>query len=278
MDSKSHFTIISSSNRPSPAEIADYLEGTWEAFHDLFAVEATDVKVVISLTAGSTAASSGSDSSSTKSQETISGDGDEERQMAWSISEGENFKNQTFSDLSHEIAHIYFLDYMQPEGGLHQSHAWLHEAVAIYHEREPYRQDRLNWIRDRIDEYIPLEQLFTMKNPVKLNPLVELTAKLHEKLHKKEISMEEVNKQISAYASSHSNEIAKSGENNMTYYAESFSIFMFLLETEGKSFIREFCLDLKAGKTMNDIIRRLPSYSNGIVDLETAWLKNLGSE
>jgi hypothetical protein len=124
-------------------------------------------------------------------------------QMAWAIKEGEALSSQSFSDLSHEITHIYFIDYMEDKGGMHQGHAWLHEAVSCYSERDPYRKNREQWARDHISDRIPFEQLFTMKNPQKENPLVELTVKLHEQLARGEIKVDDLNRQISEFATSH---------------------------------------------------------------------------
>lgn len=262
--SKSHFIIQSSAKQPTPDEIAGYLEQTWQTFHDLFGVDPATVKVVISLTSGSGAPSSQSD------QERPAGS--PEHQIAWAIKEGEALSRQTFSDLSHEITHIYFIDYMEEKGGLHQTHAWLHEAVACYSERDPYRKDREQWARDHLNDRIPFEQLFTMKNPQKENPLVELTVKLHEKLAQGEIKVEELNRQISEFATTHASELSQIGIRNMTYYSESLSLFEFLLKTQGKEFIRSMCQALKKGKTMDEIIRGLKAYPKGIPQLEEAWV------
>jgi hypothetical protein len=263
-NSKSHFVIESSAKKPSPDEIADYLEQAWQTFHDVFGVNPARVKVVISLTSGSGAPSSQSD------QERPAGS--PEHQMAWAIKEGEALSSQSFSDLSHEITHIYFIDYMEDKGGMHQGNAWLHEAVACYNERDPYRKNREQWARDHIKDRIPFEQLFTMKNPQKENPMVELTVKLHEKLARKEITVDDVNRQISEFATAHGAELAQTGIRNMTYYSESLSIFEFLLKTEGKEFIRTMCQQLKKGKSMAEIIQTLKAYPKGISQVEQAWM------
>jgi len=261
---KSHFVIVSSAKKPAPDEIAGYLEQTWQTFHEVFGVDPAPVKVVISLTSGSGASSSQSD------QERPGGQ--PEQQIAWAIKEGEALSGQTFSDLSHEITHIYFIDYMEDKGGLHQTHAWLHEAVACYSERDPYRKNREQWAHEHINDRIPFEQLFTMKNPQKQNPLVELTVKLHEKLARGEIKVEELNRQISEFATTHATELSQAGIRNMTYYSESLSIFEFLLKTEGKEFIRSMCQALKKGKSMDEIIRGLKAYPKGVSQLEEAWV------
>src|SRR5689334_6777337 len=74
-----HFVVESSAKKPSPDEIADYLEQAWQTFHDVFGVNPAPVKVVISLTSGSGAPSSQSD------QERPAGS--PEHQMAWAIKE-----------------------------------------------------------------------------------------------------------------------------------------------------------------------------------------------
>ncbi|TMB46781.1 MAG: hypothetical protein E6J55_01380 [Deltaproteobacteria bacterium] len=304
-----HFRVVSNAKKPSPEEIATDLEATWRTFRDLFGVEPAAVEVVITVTSG------GGGSSADAGTESPAG-GPAHR-IAWTIAEGEPLDSQRFSDLSHEIAHIYFLEYMHA-GGLHQAHAWLHEAVACHHEKEPSRRHRLQWMRDHLQERIPLATLFTMKNPVKQSPLVELTVQLHEKLasrrhrlqwmrdhlqeriplatlftmknpvkqsplveltvqlHEKlargEITVDELNRQISAYASSHAEELSRNGIRNMTYYAESLSLFEFLLETEGKTFIREMCQALRRGTSMDEIVRRRKAYPNGLSQLEDAWV------
>lgn len=261
---RSHFIIVSSAKKPTPDEIAGYLEQTWETFQDLFGVDPATVKVVISLTSGSGAPSSQSDQERPAASP--------EHQIAWAIKEGEALSGQTFSDLSHEITHIYFIDYMEDKGGMHQAHAWLHEAVACYSERDPYRKNREQWAREHVNDRIPFEQLFTMKNPQKENPLVELTVKLHEKLARGEIKVEELNRQISEFAMAHAGELSQAGIRNMTYYSESLSIFEFLLKTEGKEFIRAICQALKKGKSMDEIIRGLKAYPKGLPQLEEAWV------
>ncbi|HUJ90239.1 MAG TPA: hypothetical protein VLX12_08595 [Syntrophorhabdales bacterium] len=261
---KRHFMIVSSAKQPAPDGIAKYLETTWQTFHDVFGVNPATVKVVISPTSGAGAPSSQSD------QERPSGQ--PAHQIAWAIKEGDALSSQTFSDLSHEITHIYFIDYMEDKGGMHQGHAWLHEAVACYSERDPYRKNREQWARDHINDRIPFEQLFTMKNPQKENPLVELIVKLHEKLARGEIKVEDLNRQVSEFATAHAAELSQAGIRNMTYYSESLSIFEFLLKTEGKEFIRRMCQALKKGKSMAEIIRDLKAYPNGIPQFEQAWV------
>jgi hypothetical protein len=261
---QSHFIIVSSAKHPAPDELAGYLEEAWHRFHDVFGVKPATVKVVGSGTAGSGAPSSQSD------QERPAGS--PEHQIAWAIEEGAALSSQTFSDLSHEITHIYFIDYMEDKGGMHQAHAWLHEAVACYSERDPYRKNREQWAREHVEDRIPFEQLFTMKNPQKSNPLVELTVKLHEKLARGEIRIEEVNRQISEFATSHAAELSQAGIRNMTYYSQSLSIFEFLLETEGKEFIRAMCQALKKGKSMAEIIGGVKAYPKGLAQFEEAWV------
>ncbi len=253
-----HFRVVSTATTPSPATIAANLETTWQRFRDLFAVDPAPVEVVISVTAGGgSTADAGME-------------GSPAHRIAWTIAEREDLEGQRFSDLSHEIAHIYFLDLMG-EGGLHQTHAWLHEAVACHHEKAPSRQHRRQWMREHLPDRFPLGTLFTMRNPVKQSPLVELTVQLHEKLARGEITVEELNRQVSGYAASHAEELSRSGIRNMTYYAESLSVFEFLLEREGKTFVREMCAALKRGTPMDDIVRRLKAYPNGSSQLEEAW-------
>jgi hypothetical protein len=261
---QSHFLVESSAKHPTPAELAGYLEQTWQTFNDVFGVQPATVKVVGSVTSGSGAPSSQSD------QERPAGS--PEHQIAWAIKEGEALSSQTFSDLSHEITHIYFIDYMEDKGGMHQAHAWLHEAVACYSERDPYRKNREQWAREHVKDRIPFEQLFTMKNPQKMNPLVELTVKLHGKLARGEIKVDEVNRQISEFATAHSAELSQAGIRNMTYYSQSLSIFEFLLKTEGKEFIRAMCQALKEGKSMAEIIRGVKAYPKGLPQFEEAWV------
>jgi len=111
-----------------------------------------------------------------------------------------------------------------------------------------------------------------MRNPVKESPLVELTVQLHEKLARGEIGVEELNRQISAYASSHAEDISRTGIRNMTYYAESVTLFEFLLEKEGQTFIREMCQALRHGATMDAIVRKRSAFPKGTPDLEEAWV------
>ncbi len=258
----SHFRVVSTATKPTPQAIAADLETTWRTFHDVFAVDPPSVEVVITVTSGGgSSADAGTEAPA----------GGLSHRIAWSMAEGEPLDGQRFSDLSHEIAHIYFLEYMH-EGGLHQSNAWLHEAVACHHEKEASRRHRAEWMRDHLDDRIPLATLFTMRNPVKESPLVELTVQLHEKLARGEIGVEELNRQISAFASSHAEDISRTGIRNMTYYAESVTLFEFLLEKEGQTFIREMCQALRHGATMDAIVRKRSPFPKGTPDLEEAWV------
>jgi hypothetical protein len=260
---KGHFIIESSAKSPTPNEIAAYLEQTWQTFHDVFGVNPAKVRVSISLTSGGGAPSQSDQEKSA---------GAPPHQIAWAIKEGESLSSQGFSDLAHEITHIYFIDYMDDKGGMHQANAWLHEAVACYSERDPYRKNREQWARDHIKDRIPFDRFFTMKNPQKENPFVELTVKLHEKLSRGEITVDEVNRQISDYATSHGAELARAGLRTMTYYSQSLTVFEFLLQTEGKEFIRAMCQALKTGKSMAEIIGGLKKYPKGLSQFEAAWV------
>jgi len=237
-----HFRVVSAATTPSSDAIAADLERTWQTFRDLFGVEPARVEVVISVTSGG--------GSTADARTEAPGGG--AHTMAWAIGEGG------------------VLDYMG-EGGLHQANAWLHEAVACHHEKAPSRRHRLQWMREHLRDRIPLGTLFTMRNPVKESPLVELTVKLHERLARGEITVDEVNRQVSAYATSHAEELTQRGIRNMTYYTESLSVFEFLLESEGKTFIREMCGALKRGTSMDEIVRRLKAYPKGPSQLEEAW-------
>jgi hypothetical protein len=263
MATGSHFVVSSTAKSPTPAEIAAHLERTWQTFSDLFGVEPAPVRVVVSVTSGGAQATARADQGSAPSGRT----------MAWSVAEGEDLESQGFSDLSHEIAHIYFLDLMGNPQGHHQPHAWLHEAVACYHESPSFVAAREKWIRERLAERIPLAQLFEMKNPVKENPLVELTVDLHGKLARGEISVVEMNSQISAWASSHARELMEAGIRNMTYYAESLSVLQFLLAREGKPFVRAMSQRLREGARMEEILGDLPQHPGGVASVEGEWVR-----
>jgi len=262
MATGSHFVVSSSVRSPSPDEIVDHLERTWRTFRDLFGVEPAGVRVVLSVASGGAQAAARADQGSIPAGRT----------MAWSVAEGEDLSGQGFSDLSHEIAHIYFLDLMGNPEGMHQTHAWLHEAVASYHESPSFIANREKWIRERLGERIPLAQLFEMKNPVKESPLVELTVDLHGKLARGEISVVKMNEQISAWASGHAQELVQAGIRNMTYYAQSLSVFQFLLAREGNPFVRSMARRLREGARMEELVQGLSHYPRGIASLEEEWV------
>ncbi|HEY4485356.1 MAG TPA: hypothetical protein VI702_03410, partial [Nitrospiria bacterium] len=199
-------------------------------------------------------------------------DGSARHEITWAIPEGTGIDSQSFSDLAHEITHIYFIDYMEDKGGYHQSHAWLHEAVAIHSESESFKKNRRLWIRDRLSDRIPLDQLFTMTNPQKENPLVELIAELNAKLNKGEIRVEEMHRRIAEFNAGHSRELMQAGLKNMTYYSQSSSLFEYLLELEGRGFIREMCQALKKGSSMEEFVRGRKNYPGGLPQLEKAWV------
>ena len=52
MATGSHFVVVSSVESPSPDEILDHLERTWRTFLDLFGVEPSGVRVVLSMASG----------------------------------------------------------------------------------------------------------------------------------------------------------------------------------------------------------------------------------
>jgi hypothetical protein len=114
---KSHFGIVSSAQKPTRDEIALLLEQTWQTFHDVFDVDPVTVNVVISVISGS-----GAPSSQSREERPA---GAPQHHMPWAVKEGEELSSQKFSDLSHEITHIYFIDYMEGKGGMHQDNAWL---------------------------------------------------------------------------------------------------------------------------------------------------------
>jgi hypothetical protein len=257
-----HFTVVSSAKAPSPSEIAAHLEGTWQRFHELFDVDPPTVRVVLSTSSGGAQTVSHADQ----------GGGSGAAVIAWTIREGEDLAGQGFSDLSHEIAHIYFLDLMGNPGGLHQTHAWLHEAVACHHESPALAADRERWIRERIEERIPLGELFEMKNPVKLSPLVELTVQLHEQLARGEIDAAQMNQQIHRYASEHSGDLARAGIRNMTYYAQSLSLLRFLLERAGRPFVKTMVARLRDGESMPQILAASEAFPQGLGSLEEGWV------
>jgi hypothetical protein len=259
----SHFVLSSAVTSPSPAEITEHLERTWRTFRELFGVEPRPLRVVLNAAAADAAEVARADRGSAAPSSSI----------AWTVTEGEDLQGQGFSDLSHEIAHLYFLELMGSPQGLHQTHAWLHEAVACYHETPGFVANRRSWIRERLGERIPLPQLFEMKNPVKESPLVELTVRLHAKLARGEIDVVQMNEQISAWASAHTQHLLQAGVRNMTWYAESLSVFEFLLAREGNAFIRALVRRLRDGARMEEIVRKLPHYPDGIASLETEWVR-----
>ena len=192
--------------------------------------------------------------------------------MAWTVTEGEDLHGQGFSDLSHEIAHLYFLDLMGNPEGLHQPHAWLHEAVACWHESPRFLAGREAWIRERLHERTPLAQLFEMRNPVKEQPLVDLTVKLHGRLARGEIDVVEMNRQINAWASSQSEQLLAAGARNMTWYAQSLSVLEFLVEREGRAFVRHMAKQLREGARMEDLLAQRPHGSGGLGAFEAQWI------
>src|SRR5262249_52146436 len=127
---KGHFVVVSSARKPAPGEIAAYLEPAWQTSPDVFGAAPAAVRVGVSVTAGTGAPPSQADPDRSGQAPT--------HEIAWAMKEGEPLSSQTFSDLAHEITHIYFIDYMEDRGSLHQAHAWLHEAVACYAHPDPF--------------------------------------------------------------------------------------------------------------------------------------------
>jgi hypothetical protein len=255
-----HFAVSCNATSPSRAEIGAHLEATWERFRELFGVEPDPVRVVLTTLAGGGA------------QARADQGGPPSHVMAWTLTEGEDLEGQGFSDLSHEIAHLYFLDLMGRPEGLHQPHAWLHEAVACWHESPRFRAGRETWIRERLRERTPLAQLFEMPNPVKEQPLVDLTVRLHGRLARGEIDVVEMNRQIAAFASSHAQQLLDAGVRNMTWYAQSLSVLEFILEREGAAFVRQMAEQLREGARMEDLLARSARSAGGLPAFEEQWI------
>jgi hypothetical protein len=98
-----------------------------------------------------------------------------------------------------------------------------------------------------------------MRNPVKEQPLVDLTVELHGRLARCAIDVVEMNRQINAWASSQSEQLLAAGvRNNMTWYAQSLSVLEFLLEREGRAFVRQLAEQLREGARMEDLGRSGP--------------------
>jgi hypothetical protein len=256
-----HFELSCNTRSPSEAEIGAHLEATWQRFRGLFGVEPARVRVVLR-TLGSGESPARADQGGTAS-----------RVMAWTVTEGEDLAGQGFSDLSHEIAHLYLLDLMGSPQGLHQPHAWLHEAVACWHESPRFREGRRQWLRDRLHERFPLARLFEMQNPVKEQPLVELTVRLHGQLARGEIEVVEMNRQISAWASSHAQELLDAGVRNMTWYAQSLSVLEFLLEREGTDAVRRMAAGLREGGRMEELLPLLWAQPGGLPSFAERWVE-----
>jgi len=267
-----HFIIVSRVDSPSPQEIKGFLEKTWQRFHDLFGVDPPTVQVVLNPGGGLQSGGSRADQGIKEQGGQDTGSLQGKPVMAWTVSEGETLDSQGFNDLSHEIAHIYFLDLMGNPQGVHQPHAWLHEAVACFHEGEQFIRNREEWIQRHLSDFIPLLKLFSMKNPVKVNPMVELTVSLQKRLAKGEITVSELNRQISEYASQNAEAIARSGALNMTYYSQALSLFQYLLAKEGKTFIRSMVKRLREDQEMGEIIGETDHYPHGVETVEEGWL------
>lgn len=241
-----HFEVQSNAGSPSPAEIAAHLERAWARFRDLFGLDPAPVRVVLRTRAAGEAAAQPDQEATARA----AAGGTNAHVIAWTLAEGEDLEGQGMSDLAHEIAHLWFLDLMGRPEGLHQPHAWLHEAVACWHETASFREARERWIRERSHERFPLAELFAMRNPVKEQPLVDLTVQLHGKLARGEIDVGEMNRRISEWASQHAHEIVTAGVRNMTWYAQSLSVFEYLVGALGVSGARELARELRAGAHM----------------------------
>jgi hypothetical protein len=110
-----------------------------------------------------------------------------------------------------------------------------------------------------------------MRNPVKEQPLVDLTVKLHGRLARGEIDVVEMNRQITAWASSQSEQLLAAGARNMTWYAQSLSILEFILEREGRAFVRQLAEQLRGGARMEDLLAQRPHGSGGLGAFEAQW-------
>lgn len=117
----------------------------------------------------------------------------------------------------------------------------------------------------------PLAQLFEMRNPVKEQPLVDLTVGLTGGSPAARSSVE-MNRQISAWASSRLQQLLDAGVRNLTWYAQSLSVLEFILEREGGAFVRQMAARLREGARMEELLAeqhpwvRRPRLLRGAVD------------
>ncbi|MBI4617719.1 MAG: hypothetical protein HY720_29170 [Planctomycetes bacterium] len=147
--------------------------------------------------------------------------------------------------LTHEAAHLMFLHHVNPGciAALQQNFNgygsflpdWIDEAVAVYHEPESMKATRRQQMKELVDQHIPLSRFFTMNHPIGahgpgaggaggIDP-----ADLQKKLQ--ELSQGGVG-----------------GEANL-FYVQSLSVFEFMLEAGGPTFVRKLVEHLQKGGT-----------------------------
>ncbi len=129
---------------------------------------------------------------------------------------------------------------------------WFDEGIAVYHETDFFRKQRKKNLRENLDSMIPLKELFQMEHPIHK----QMKGKDHGSGPIRGSKLEDPQKA-------------------MKFYAQSYGLFVFFREMEGKKFIRTLAEEFQKGKDIETILEKhadnLPSDLEKLNKRWTDW-------
>lgn len=160
------------------------------------------------------------------------------------------------SILPHEMAHLIFRDFVGFKGEIP---LWLDEGVAQWAE-ETKRQE----MKFKVKQLFEKDSLISLADMMKLD-VHNITEK--DRVYIRSTRTKEGDKGV----------IFLSGDNLIaTYYLQSVSLVGFLIEKYGSDRFREFCRQLRDGKTIEEALRfAYPTYIRNLKELEDMWREYL---
>lgn len=178
--------------------------------------------------------------------------------------------------LSHEACHKYVSAYANAAlggapvgGGDAYGHVrlpdWFDEMAATLCEFPSLKQERMTYLRDHLDDALPLDTLFTMRHP--------LNGRVMQLANADTASTTSVRVITGAAAQ----ELLQ-GTNATLFYAQSLSLGEFLFDRGGAEAIRGLAWELMQDATMDEALSRVEGLPNDVDVLESAWRASLTSD
>ncbi len=137
---------------------------------------------------------------------------------------------------------------------------WFDEGIAVYHEIEPLRNQRKSHLRKMQGDLLSLKELFSMTHPI---------------YKKKKEQENDEKKKEGATVERH--KLDNPGK-MVKFYAQSYGIFQFFLEKEGKEFIRTVAEAFQKEKEFKSVLNEhAENVPTDISKLEKEWKQWLSS-